>query len=142
MSFHLHPQLAADCHLITRLDACDLLLMNDSRYPWCILVPRIEHLRDLHDIPRGRREAVMDEVDAVARALQQIHHADKINVAALGNQVPQLHVHVIARHTTDEAWPGPVWGVGTPRAYEQEPAGRELRAIERALAEQRKDSAL
>ncbi len=129
--FRLHPRLVADCFDLGSLPLCQVLLMNDERFPWCILVPRIPELRDLHDVPRERRTALFDEIEQVSNALLQIHRADKMNVAALGNVVPQLHVHVIARTTTDAAWPGPVWGVGTTVPH-ADPTPR-IEALRRAL---------
>ncbi|MDE0419287.1 MAG: HIT family protein [Gammaproteobacteria bacterium] len=115
MSFELHEKLAADCEVLGDLDLCAALLMRDDRFPWVILVPRIAGLRDLHDLPRDRALDLFGEITAVSRALVDQYEAEKINVAALGNQVPQLHVHVIGRYTHDEAWPGPVWNVGPAR---------------------------
>jgi diadenosine tetraphosphate (Ap4A) HIT family hydrolase len=129
--FTVHPQLAADCFDLGSLELCQLLLMNDERFPWCILVPRVANLRDLHDVPRDRRTALFDEIERVSATLQDIAHADKINVAALGNMVPQLHIHVIARTTTDDAWPRPVWGVGTARPYPQD--ATRIEQIRKAL---------
>ena len=86
--------------------------MRDDRFPWVILVPRIEGLRDLHDLPRRRALDLFGEITTVSRALVDQFEVEKINVAALGNQVPQLHVHVIGRRPYDEAWPGPVWNAG------------------------------
>ena len=113
----LHPRLAADCFALGDFELCRVLLMNDSRFPWCILVPRLPDLRDFHDVPRGERLRFHDEIERVSLALAQIGEADKMNVAALGNLVPQLHVHVIARTTEDAAWPGPVWNAGAAQAY-------------------------
>ena len=117
MAFELHPRLAADGLRIGDLPLCTLLLNNDSRFPWCILVPRLDGLRDFHEVPAGSRDALFREIEAVSLALQQISRADKLNVAALGNMVPQLHIHVIARHTTDAAWPTPVWSVPGATPY-------------------------
>jgi diadenosine tetraphosphate (Ap4A) HIT family hydrolase len=115
----LHPRLAADCFPLGDLVLCRALLMNDRRFPWCVLVPRLPDLRDFHDVPRGERLALYDEIDRVSRVLARIGRADKMNVAALGNMVPQLHVHVIARTTTDAAWPGPVWNAGAAVPYDE-----------------------
>ncbi|MDA1074836.1 MAG: HIT family protein [Proteobacteria bacterium] len=115
--FSLHPQLAADCFEVADLELSKLLLMDDARFGWCILVPRIEGLKDLHDLPEVHRMTLFDEIDRVSVRLGQIIDAHKINVAALGNMVPQLHIHVIARRTDDVAWPGPVWGVGKPEPW-------------------------
>ncbi len=127
--FTLHPRLAADCFDLGALSLCQLLLMNDERFPWCILVPRLPNLRDLHDVPRQHRETLFDEIERVSDALMRIGNATKMNVAALGNVVPQLHIHVIARTATDAAWPGPVWGVGTAAPYaDAAPRTQALRA--------------
>ena len=99
------------------LSVCQLLMMNDARFAWCILVPRIAGLRELHDIPKDKRISVFDEIEAVSTALAALVAPDKLNVAALGNQVPQLHIHVIARHVNDSAWPAPVWGSGAALPY-------------------------
>ena len=110
MGFSLHPQLAADT-----VDVCDLpltkvRLMNDSTYPWVILVPRQPNLREMHDLEPVDQRALMAEITHVSKVMQAHFKADKMNVAALGNMVPQLHVHIIARYEDDAAWPGPVWG--------------------------------
>ena len=115
--FTLHPKLAEDCAQVMSLDVCEVLLMNDSRFPWLILVPKRANLRDFHEIAPDDRNALFDEIDRCSRLLAKLPGITKINVAALGNQVPQLHVHVIGRSIYDDAWPGPVWGVGTIVPY-------------------------
>lgn len=115
--FVLHRQLHSDTTLVVELPLCRCLLMNDARYPWLILVPRITGLREFHDVPREQRASLYDEIDLVSQALLHVCKPYKLNVAALGNQVPQLHIHVIARQKDDPAWPGPVWGVGSAQAY-------------------------
>ncbi|WP_085908554.1 HIT domain-containing protein [Kiloniella majae] len=117
MEFALHERLQADTVTITELAHCRILLMNDSQYPWLILVPRYNDLRDLHDLPKDLFSAVMEEIRYVSEVLTEECNAFKINVAALGNMVPQLHIHVIARFESDAAWPGPVWGIKEPRPY-------------------------
>lgn len=117
VAFALHPRLAADCFVVGDLGLCRVLLNNDARFPWCILVPRLPDLRDFHDVARIHRAALFDEIDRVSVVLQRIGQADKMNVAALGNMVPQLHVHVIARRTNDAAWPAPVWSAGPGVPY-------------------------
>ena len=112
MTFALHEKLAADCEVLGDMPLCRVLVMRDHRFPWTILVPRIGGLRDLHDLPREQALALFDEVGQVSRALVDAVAAEKINVAALGNLVPQLHVHVIGRYARDAAWPGPVWNAG------------------------------
>jgi diadenosine tetraphosphate (Ap4A) HIT family hydrolase len=117
MSFKLNPQLDADTRLVTSLELCEVLLMNDSRYLWCILVPRLPDLRDFHDVPPAHKAMFQAEIDRVSAVADRLSGAYKMNVAALGNMVEQLHVHVIARHQSDAAWPGPVWGVGDVEPY-------------------------
>ena len=133
MAFELHPTLAADTRLVQALPVCDLLLMNDSRYGWCILVPRVQGLRELHEVPTEQQGELTLEINAVSRALQHAYEADKMNVAALGNQVSQLHVHVIARRRDDPAWPDPVWSAP---AADAPLAGAELAARAKRIREE------
>jgi diadenosine tetraphosphate (Ap4A) HIT family hydrolase len=129
MDFELHPRLAADCFVLGDLPLCRVLLNNDARFAWCILVPRLSGLRDLHELPAAHRGALFDEIERVSVALKDIATADKMNVAALGNMVPQLHVHVIARRTDDAAWPTPVWNAGPGQPYaDPQPRIAQLRA--------------
>lgn len=116
-TFELDPRLAADTLPVCDLPLCRVLLMNDTRYPWLILVPRRAALRELHDLETVDRRQLSEEINACSRALAERTGADKMNIAALGNQVPMLHVHVIARFETDDAWPNPVWGVLPARPY-------------------------
>ena len=99
--------------MLGELELSTALLMPDARFYWVILVPRLESMRDLHDVPFEHRLTLFDEIERVSLALEHIAEADKVNVAALGNQVPQLHIHVIARRTDDAAWPGPVWSLAS-----------------------------
>jgi len=115
--FGLHPQLAADCTAVGDLPLCRLLLMDDANYPWCILVPRRAGVREIHELAEPDQAALLREVTRLSVAMQSLFAADKMNVAALGNVVPQLHVHVIARRVGDAAWPRPVWGAVTRRPY-------------------------
>ena len=121
-AFDLHSQLAADTHLVADWPLCRVLLMNDTTFPWLILVPRRAGLRDFHDVAQEDEGEFLAEMNLAARALKSITGAGKMNVAALGNMVPQLHVHVIARFEGDVAWPGPVWGVVDAVPYEDEAA--------------------
>jgi diadenosine tetraphosphate (Ap4A) HIT family hydrolase len=119
----LHPQLANDTVPIGDLALSRLLLANDANYPWLILVPRRSGLTELIDLAEPDQRALMNEVAAAARALKTVTACDKLNIAALGNQVAQLHMHVIARRKTDVAWPRPVWGTVPPAGYD--PVARE-----------------
>ena len=119
-TFVLHPQLAKDTALIGRIGECLLLLMKDARYPWLILVPEQEGLRELHDLSDDQFSSVTQIIKQTSLRLQTLTEALKINVAALGNMVPQLHIHIIARREDDASWPGPVWGVGTAEPYTED----------------------
>ncbi|SDB52118.1 HIT domain-containing protein [Bauldia litoralis] len=116
--FTLDERLAADSVAIGRLPLSDLLLARDARFPWLILVPRRPDMAEIIDLAPEDRAALLDEIVLVSEALRTVTGCDKLNVAALGNMVRQLHVHVIARFTTDPAWPGPIWGRGEAVAYE------------------------
>ena len=118
--FRLHPRLAADSHALASLALCELRLMDDANYPWLVLVPRVAGIRELIDLEAGQRRQLADETDLASRLLRQVFAPDKLNVAALGNMVAQLHVHVIARFEQDPAWPAPVWGRVEARPYTPE----------------------
>jgi diadenosine tetraphosphate (Ap4A) HIT family hydrolase len=132
-AWSLHPQLAADTVPVGDLALSRLLLANDANYPWLILVPRKAGLVELIDLAPDERYQLLDEIDRAARALKTKTRCDKLNIAALGNQVAQLHVHVIARRKGDTAWPKPVWGAVPPAAYA--PAARDalIATLRRAL---------
>jgi len=118
MEFTLHERLAADTVEVTRWPLSLVLLMNARQWPWLILVPQRPDLRDLHDVPATDHGRLMNEITQASQGLQRLFAPHKINVAALGNVVPQLHIHVIARHATDPAWPRPVWSSDPPARYE------------------------
>ncbi|HVT33500.1 MAG TPA: HIT domain-containing protein [Rhodanobacteraceae bacterium] len=132
--FAIDPRLVADTHAVVELALCDLLLMDDARFPWLILVPRIAGARELIDLDEGDLCTLLGEISRVGRALEAMVRPDKLNVAALGNIVPQLHLHVIARFTTDAAWPHPVWGRGERVAYGEKPLAARIEALRAALA--------
>lgn len=131
-SFVLDQRLAADCLLVTDLELCRVLLMNDARYPWLVLVPRINNLTELADLDRAQQHLLLDEVERARTALRELGAFDKLNIAALGNVVAQLHVHVIARRIEDDAWPAPVWGRGAALPYPD--ADATLATLRHALA--------
>jgi diadenosine tetraphosphate (Ap4A) HIT family hydrolase len=116
-AFTLDPQLSADTYPVGETDLCRVLLSKDARYPWLILVPKQPGLRELHDLCAADQMRLMTDITHISHALQQAFQADKVNVAALGNMVPQLHIHIIMRYRDDAAWPGPIWGVGTAQNY-------------------------
>jgi diadenosine tetraphosphate (Ap4A) HIT family hydrolase len=133
LAFSLHPQLAKDSLPVARLPLSDLLLLNDHRFPWCILVPRMENLRELHDLPQAQGVTLFEEIESVSRTLQQVVDAYKINVGALGNIVTQLHIHIVARFPQDPAWPGPVWGFGAAEPYSESDANDRITALQAYL---------
>lgn len=129
----LHPQLEGDTAAAGDLPLSRVLVNNDANYPWIILVPRQADLVDLPDLAADAQTALLSEVQAAARALKAMSGYDKLNVAALGNMVPQLHVHVIARFRADAAWPHPVWGRVPRRPYEPVELDRFVRNLRRKL---------
>jgi diadenosine tetraphosphate (Ap4A) HIT family hydrolase len=136
MSFQLDPRLADHTHLIGELALSRLLLMDDARYPWLVLVPRIAGARELFDLDGRDRASLLAELDAVGRVLETLLRPDKFNIAALGNVVPQLHVHVVARYNADAAWPEPVWGRGERVPYETSALAQRITELRDALAAQ------
>ena len=117
--FELHSRLAADCIRVGRLPLSLLLLLNDARYPWFIVVPQRSGIGEIFQLPESDQCQLWRDSATLSLNLMQSFHADKINIGALGNLVPQLHVHHIARFTSDPAWPGPVWGHSAPVPYEK-----------------------
>lgn len=117
----LHPRLAADTGEWCETRLCWLRWMRDDRFPWLIAVPKREGLREWHHLPQAEQRELLATVNHLAAELERVTGADKINLGALGNLVPQLHVHVIARFEGDECWPGPVWGQGEPRPISEAP---------------------
>jgi len=115
--FVLHPMLDQDTVPVTDLPLCTVRLMDDSRFPWIVLIPKLADLREIHRLEKRMRHELMDEIALCSAAMEREYSADKMNVAALGNMVPQLHIHIIARFESDDAWPGPVWGVGEALPY-------------------------
>jgi diadenosine tetraphosphate (Ap4A) HIT family hydrolase len=123
MPWTLHPQLESDTGPVGDLPLSRLLLANDANYPWLLLVPRCAGASEIIDLADAEQIALAAEIARVCRALKAVAPCDKLNVAALGNVVPQLHVHVIARRRDDPAWPRPAWGAAPARDYD--PAARE-----------------
>ncbi|MCA1299916.1 HIT family protein [Stappia indica] len=131
--FVLDPRLAADTLPVGLLGLCAVRLMSDARFPWLMLVPQRPDLTEILDLDEEERHLLMREIAAASSALRAVTVCDKLNVGALGNLVPQLHVHVIARFQGDAAWPGPVWGQGVPLPYEEDVAGMLIRRLRDAL---------
>jgi diadenosine tetraphosphate (Ap4A) HIT family hydrolase len=115
--FILDARLQSDTQHVTSLPLCDVLLMNDARFPWLVLVPRRAGLEEVTDLSVEEQTALWQDVNRAAAALREVAPCDKLNLGALGNIVRQLHVHVVARCEGDAAWPGPVWGHGKAEPY-------------------------
>ena len=118
-SFQLHPRLKEDCIAVGRFDLCQLLMMNDSQYPWFILVPEKAGLTEIYQLGKAERQILTEESSYLAENLAALYQADKMNIAAIGNLVPQLHIHHVVRYQTDKAWPAPIWGKFTAVPYTQ-----------------------
>ena len=129
----LHPQLAKDTVPVGDLPLTRVLLTNDANFPWLILVPRLPGLVELIDLEENAQIQLLGEIAGAARALKGITECDKLNIAALGNQVPQLHVHIIARRHSDAAWPKPVWGTAPPTSYDPKLRDGLIDALRHAL---------
>ncbi len=131
--FRLHDRIAADTVEVARLPLCRLQLMNDSRFPWLILVPAREGITEFHQLWDEDYHQLMDEIVLVSRCMERLFKLDNLNVAALGNMVPQLHVHIVSRRREDDAWPGPVWGAGKSVPYEKAVLTHRLSEIRAGL---------
>ena len=116
--FEVHPTLAHDCITLGGFSLCRLLLMNDATYPWFILVPEREGVTEIYQLSQEHQQQLLRESSRLARGLAEDFGADKMNIAALGNVVPQLHIHHIVRYRNDPAWPAPVWGKMEARPYQ------------------------
>ena len=124
--FQLDPRLDNDCLFLTDWPLCRVLRMNDRAYPWLILVPRRSGKRDLIDLSSADQALLLGEINKASRAIRQALKPEKLNVAALGNVVAQLHVHVVGRFTDDPAWPRPIWGVQAPQPFDSDDAEVEV----------------
>ena len=129
----LHSQLQKDTIDIGDLPLCRVLVIKDAHYPWLLLVPRRAEAVEIIDLDEVEQAQLMTEVSRVSRALKEITRCDKLNVAALGNVVPQLHVHIIARRTGDAAWPRPVWGAVAALPHDAEEAQSFINALRRRI---------
>ena len=132
--YQLHARLAEDTLAIGQFELCDVRLMNDARYPWAILIPRKEGVMESYQLAQADQQLLMLESAFVAKQLADLVNADKMNVAALGNVVSQLHVHHIARYKTDECWPAPVWGKGDTIPYQEGEAQAVVQQLTQTFA--------
>jgi len=127
--FELHPKLAADTHHLGTFGLCEVLLMNDSTWPWVILVPTVPDIREIYELSKIQQIRLLESSAILSKGMMGLFRGDKMNVAALGNMVPQLHLHHIVRHESDPAWPAPVWGKQAPVPYTEE----ELKKVQEKL---------
>ena len=132
--FQFHPRLLEDCHVLGRFPLCHVLLMNDTNYPWFILVPDRPGLTELYQLSPKDQTALMAESTTLSKALVAAFDGDKLNVAALGNLVPQLHIHHVVRFRTDPTWPAPVWGKLPAVAYSDENRAEIIAKLKALLA--------
>jgi diadenosine tetraphosphate (Ap4A) HIT family hydrolase len=132
-SWSLHAQLERDTVTIADLPLSRLLLANDANYPWVLLVPRHSGACEVIDLDEAEQVQLMREIATVSRALKVVTACDKLNIAAIGNMVPQLHVHIIARRRDDAAWPKPVWGAVPARVYDPIERERFIAALRREI---------
>jgi diadenosine tetraphosphate (Ap4A) HIT family hydrolase len=133
-AWSLDPQLAKDTIEIGDLPLVRTLLMNDANYPWLVLVPRCAGVVEMIDLDDEQQSVLMGEIALISRVLKDVTTCDKLNIAAIGNIVPQLHIHVVARRRDDAAWPRPVWGTAPPRAYQPADRDRFIAAIRGEVA--------
>lgn len=131
--FQLHPQLAQDTLPVGRFPLSLLLLSKDANYPWCILVPQREDIFEIHHLSDEDQQQLIRESSQLAETMTGLFNAHKMNVAALGNQVRQLHLHHVARFQDDPAWPKPVWGMVEAKAYAPEELEERLKVLRNAL---------
>ena len=132
-NFQLHARLQQDCFTVGSFALSQLLMMNDSRYPWFILVPRRPQITEIYQLPETDRLQLLDESCTLAEKLQEIYQSDKLNIAAIGNLVPQLHLHHVARFRSDNAWPDPVWGKLPRLPFAEQQADMQIKRMREAL---------
>lgn len=118
--FKLHDRLDQDTIELGDFDLCKVLLSNDTNYPWVILVPKKADIREIHELTEEEQQTLTKEISKVSSFVKEEFAADKVNIGALGNLVPQLHIHIVARYEDDVAWPGPIWGKVDPTPYTDE----------------------
>ena len=131
--FELHPRLAQDSIIIGEFDLSLLLLSRDANYPWCILVPKREDVFEIHHLDEQEQLQLIRESCRLSEVMTSLFDADKMNVAALGNVVRQLHIHHIARFTDDAAWPQPIWGKIQAKEYSEEELTERIKRLQNAL---------
>lgn len=137
MAFALHQQLATDTVDLGHFCLSKALLMQDANYPWVILVPERESVRELFELHADDQKMLLHEMTTLSQAMCEAFQADKMNVATLGNMVPQLHIHLIVRYMDDAAWPKPVWGAVAPKVYTKELLAQRVDLLQELIARHR-----
>lgn len=136
----LHPQLKADCAVIGRFKLCYLLLMRDASYPWCILVPDRENISEIYQLSQADQQQLIIESSRLGQVMMQNFSGDKLNIAAIGNLVSQLHIHHVVRYVDDPAWPKSVWGRGAMRPYKEKELNQRIDELRTALGNEKPGS--
>ena len=131
--FQLHPRLQQDCYSVGHFALCQILMMNDRQYPWFILVPQRNDISEIYQLQEQDRQQLLTESCWLAEKLDDLYQPDKLNIAAIGNLVPQLHIHHVARFKTDIAWPAPIWGKFAPQAYAEPDAKMHIARLRDSL---------
>lgn len=131
---NLHPRILADTLSICDTESAHIRLMNDSRWPWLLLVPLQEGIEELHDLTHAQRDLFMADVNQASRVLQVVTRCKSVNIAMLGNVVSQLHCHVVARDEDDTNWPGPVWGFGSAVPYSGNQADELMETVRKSFS--------
>lgn len=135
MAFELHPRLAEDTISLGHTGLCDIRLMDNSTWPWLLLVPMREGIREIYQLSGPDQMRLLRDSSELSKGLMELFDGNKLNVAALGNMVPQLHVHHIVRYEGDVGWPGPVWGVQPPVPYSPVALDRRIAVLRELIAE-------
>jgi len=133
MTFQLHPRLQQDSIAIAQFELSEIRLINDSQYPWMILVPKRAYISEVYQLSETDQQLLQQESSWLAKTMAKLYQADKMNIAAIGNMVPQLHIHHIARYKTDIAWPAPVWGKFDAVPYTEQQISQISSQIKNAL---------
>jgi len=125
-NFQLHPRLQQDCFVVGRFALSQILMMNDRQYPWFILVPQRNNITEIYQLNEPDRQQLLAESCLLAEKIVEIYQPDKLNIAAIGNLVPQSHLHHVARYETDKAWPSPIWGKFDACPYAEQDAQMQI----------------
>ncbi len=133
MTFQLHPQLKQDSIFCGRFELCQLRMINDSQYPWFVLIPEINEIKEIFQLEKQQQIQLLAESSLLAVHLKSVFQADKLNIASIGNIVPQLHLHHVVRYQYDKAWPAPVWGKYPATRYQSDEIEQQLERIKNAL---------